>query len=452
MQSAKKFKILKILSLAVCLIIAGAFSPSSDVIYGDDDPDAIMEVFATKECNSFSGGIGGFIKKVIAGKWKKINFDYCPCIPMDLGETSDFTDILKKAWTFVKSIPAGFWSGEFDLGMQTEKPQLENTQKEVWAEAWKADALTREMEIQEAAMLVSIALTRASVYIDAYNAAAAQLGKAGMYNTDRNSDSFKRYLPNATSEFPIEASEYDKIRPLNEVMDSYLKRWKEIHPASILAMHDGAAQYNNIKTARDKLYNDLMDGDGGSDALSGVSDIINKVNEVIEKVKGIRSFSDIAGAISAVSGVIDALKNFSIGSLSYDKRMMFAQVVDALLDDVVKNWKSWAAAVLDKSPLYPLNLVKDSFLPVVKDLALLLMIIPPTKGQTKELQLAMALLDQHSALIELNETAVHKIIDLGMWGPQADKTIRRWGKENVTRISHNAAQHKTNAAARKFGF
>ena len=94
-------------------------------------------------------------------------------------------------------------------------------------------------------------------------------------------------------------------------------------------MHDGAAQYNNIKTARDKLYNDLMDGDGGSDALSGVSDIINKVNEVIEKVKGIRSFSDIAGAISAVSGVIDALKNFSIGSLSYDKRMMFAQVVES---------------------------------------------------------------------------------------------------------------------------
>ena len=358
MRVLKIFKILKILSFAVCLMIAGAFAPQPEMLYGGD-PDAIMEVFVTKECNSFSGGISGFISKVISGKWKKINFDYCPCIPMDIGEASNFTDILNKAWSFITSIPAGFWKGEFDLGMQTKKPQLEDTQKKVWAEAWKADALTREMEIQEAAMLVNIALTRASVYIDAYNAAANQLGKVGMYNTDRDSDAFKRYLLKANTEFPIEASEYNKVRPLKEVMDSYLNRWKEIHPASILAMHDGAAKYSNIKSAMDKIYNDLLDGDGGSDALGGVAELVNNVSDVISKIQSIKSFTDIAGIISSVTGVIDALKNFKIGSLSYDKRMLFAQVVDALLDDVVKNWKMWVAAVLDKNPLYPLNLVKD---------------------------------------------------------------------------------------------
>ena len=451
MRVLKIFKILKILSFAVCLMIAGAFAPQPEMLYGGD-PDAIMEVFVTKECNSFSGGISGFISKVISGKWKKINFDYCPCIPMDIGEASNFTDILNKAWSFITSIPAGFWKGEFDLGMQTKKPQLEDTQKKVWAEAWKADALTREMEIQEAAMLVNIALTRASVYIDAYNAAANQLGKVGMYNTDRDSDAFKRYLLKANTEFPIEASEYNKVRPLKEVMDSYLNRWKEIHPASILAMHDGAAKYSNIKSAMDKIYNDLLDGDGGSDALGGVAELVNNVSDVISKIQSIKSFTDIAGIISSVTGVIDALKNFKIGSLSYDKRMLFAQVVDALLDDVVKNWKMWVAAVLDKNPLYPLNLVKDSFLSVVKDLALMLMIIPPTKGQTKELQLVMEMLDHQGSLIELNEMAVHKFIDLGTWGPQAGKTMKRWGKENVTRISHNATQYKQTGTSRKFGF
>ena len=449
-------KVLNIICLALCLIAVGAAAPSSyNAMLMDakaEDPDAIMEVFVTKQCNSFSGGISGFFKKVITGKWKKINFDYCPCIPMDIGEASSFSDILSKAWTFIKSIPAGFWSGEFDLGMQTKKPQLEDTQKKVWAEAWKADALAREMEIQEAAMLVSISMARANVYISAYNADAAQMAKAGMYNGDRNSSAFKNLMNNLTMEFPLEASDYNKIQPLSSVLQPYLNRWKEFHPYNIKAMHDAASYYGSMQNAMNSLYNELINDDGGSDALADIAELVNKVKDVIDKFKNIRSITDIQAIIDSVSGVIDLLKNIKIGKLSFNSRMLFVQIVNALLDDIVKNWKMWVAAVLDKNPLYPLEVVKDSFIPVIKDLALLLMIIPPEKGQTKELQLVMAMLDQNSALVELNEREVHKYIDLGMWGPQVEKTVKRWGKENAVRISHNASQYKKNNKTRKLGF
>ena len=149
---------------------------------GDDDPEAVLEVWRTKDCNSYSGGIAGFFKKVISGKWKDINFDYCPCIPLDLGEAASLQGVLNALWSFVKSIPSGFWSGKFDIGIRTKSPQLEKTQKELWQKMWIEDGGSRELNVEAEAMLKNITISYSQALLNAYNASFEELKKIGYKN------------------------------------------------------------------------------------------------------------------------------------------------------------------------------------------------------------------------------------------------------------------------------
>ena len=451
------FRFFKIAILALCLVAVGAMSPMEEpeAVWGEDDPPHVIEVFRTGDCNSYSGGWWDFIKKVITGKWKDINFKYCPCVPMDLGELTDFSKILTNLWTIVTSIPGGFWSGEWDIGIKTKGPQLEKTMIEVWGKNWEQDAMAREMVIQAEAMIKSIEAARDSVFLNEFNAILDVHKSRGIHTTNFRGRSWPKDLMGF-----LQAT-YTGITPMNGEEDRINAYSRKYILGDLLATRKGSDYYNGVQSAIDALYNELIKDDGEKDPLGNVKALYDKVSSLIESFKkvmdikksGWKAITEIPKLISGITEVMDSLKKaLDIGGFGFNKRMVLYQILDALLDDVVKNYWMWFYAVLDKNPTYPLGLLKDSIMPVMKDMMFLLFIIPPEKGQTKMLQLATAMADQQAGLTELSEYLLSSFQDRKMVLDQAKNSKKAAIKSNVTTIAHDAANVKNTGKSHKVGF
>ncbi|MCR5347060.1 MAG: hypothetical protein K6E38_04720 [Fretibacterium sp.] len=453
------FKFTQILLLAFGLVAMGAMAPmeETDAVWGDD-PKHVVEVFRTGKCNSYSGGWWDFIKKVFTGKWSSISFKYCPCIPMDLGELTDLSKVLTHIWDFVTSIPSGFWKGEWDIGIKTKDPQLEKTMKQVWEKSWEQDAMARELVIQAEAMIKSITIARSRVFGDAFeeNMKRLRQGKGNMYSVNYYNQMNK--LNNLMGRFP---DAYTKLTPMEDEEKSFNSRFREIEEVSLLAMKAIGNNYDGVKDAINALYNELIKDDGEKDPLKNVDTLFKNITKVIESAQkilndksgGWAAVAEIPLLINGVTEVMNSLENaLNIGGFGFNKRMMLYQVLNALMDDVVKNVLVWGAAVLDKNPTYPLTVVKDSVMPVLKDMMFLLFLVPPEKGQTKMLQLATAMADQQAGLTELNEHAFMKFQDVRMWAEQARKSKNMAIQKNMEIIGHEAATVQGQGKSHKIGF
>lgn len=429
------------LCLASCFIMLGAASP----MIGDDDPEAVLEVWRTKECNSYSGGIAGFFKKVITGKWKDINFDYCPCIPLDLGEAASLQGVLNALWSFVKSIPSGFWSGKFDIGIRTKSPQLEKTQKELWQKMWIEDGGSRELNVEAEAMLKNITISYSQALLNAYNASLNELKKVGYTNNQRSNPSALEpfaWMPDRT---------YTGFTNMNAELDSLNQKWRQLHNGHLKAMKALAGNYSSVKNAMNTLYTEMLKDDDGKTAFAGLTNLYQKVMDVVDKFNNLTNqkmswdniFSIIGDAVKlagAVKDVIEALNKDLLGDAGFNKRMLIFQMLMALKDDVALSLQVWKAALLDKNPLYPLNTVKESFKPVLNDLLTLLFMLPNEKGQTKMLQLAIAMAQQQGGLHQLNEYSVSLFQDVRSWTRQADNAKKQAIRTNMVTVGSSAAK------------
>ncbi len=449
----KPFKLLQILCLALCLVAVGALAPMEEpeAVWGDDDPKQVVEVFRTGNCKRYSSGFWDYWKGIITGR----KFEYCSCIPVDIGELGNWSDILSNLGTIFKSIPGGFWSGEIDLAIKTKDPQLENTMKKVWAKHWIEDGGARMLVIQAEAMIKSIQIARSAALRGAYDSNTEELKKAG-YRFDY------RQNPSALDKLAwMPAGDYTGITPMSDEETRLNNRWRVLHFQHLKAMKAIGDKYDNLRNDMASLYSELINDDGEKDPFGNVRELYNKVSELIENFKkalnvkesGLAGITQIPSLISGVTDVMNSLKDaLNLGSFGFNKRMVLYQLLDALLDDVIKNWQMWLYAVLDKNPTYPLGLIKDSITPVMKDMMMLLFIVAPEKGQTKMLQLATAMADQQTELAELNDHAVAKFQDIKMWSDQAKNAKKAAIKSNVATIAHDAATVGNSGKSHKIGF
>ncbi len=447
-------KFLRVTALALCLIVLGAMSPMEEptAVWGDDDPKQVVEVFRTKKCKRYSDGFWDYWWGIITGR----KFEYCPCIPMDLGELGEWSEIFSNLGTIFKSLPSGFWKGEIDLAIKTKDPHLEDMQKKVWNKHWVEDAGSRELVIQAEAMVKSIQIARSAALAGTYEAILKKHQEYGVHSTDFR----KRPLPaDILSYLP---ATYTGITPMNgeeDRINSYLRKHSL---ANVLAAGKAGEHYTSMLDAMNALYNEMIKDDGEKDPLGNVRELFNKISKVIEDFKkvlnvkksGWSAITSIPTLISGVTDVMNSLKDaLNLGGFGFSKRMMLYQVLEAMLDDVVKNWKVWTAAVLDKNPTYPIqHEIVDGIMPVMKDLMMLLFIVPPEKGQTKMLQLATAMTDQQAALTELNEYAILSFHDRKMVLDQAKNSKNAAIQSNITTIGHEAANTKDTGKSHKIGF
>ena len=365
------FKLFKIAFLALCLVALGAMAPMEgpDAVWGEDDPKQVVEVFRTGKCNRYSDGFWSYWGGIISGR----KFEYCPCVPMDLGELGNWSDIFSNLGTIFKSLPGGFWSGEIDLAIKTKDPHLENTMKKVWNKHWVEDAGSRELVIQAEAMIKSIQIARSTALLGTYNAILDTHKAYGIHTTDFRNRSWPKdlmgFLP----------TEYKGITPMNGEEDRINGYSRKYILGDLLAVKKGGEHYQSVQNAMDALYNELIKDDEEKDPFGKVTELYNKISKVIEDFKKVLNIKEsgwkaITSIPTLISGVTDAMSSLkdalNIGSFGFSKRMMLYQVLDALLDDVVKNLWVWTYAVLDKNPTYPLTLIKDSITPVLKDLKL----------------------------------------------------------------------------------
>ena len=447
------FKLFKIALLALCLVAVGAMSPMEEpeAVWGEDDPKQVVEVFRTGKCKRYSSGFWDYWGGIITGR----KFEYCPCIPMDLGELGNWSEIFSNLGTIFKSLPGGFWKGEIDLAIKTKDPHLENTMKKVWNKHWVEDAGSRELTIQAEAMIKSIAIARSTALENTYKAIANEHHKS-FYNTDYRTKGLPSSIVNHIS------SSYTGITPMNAEEDRFNNYVRKDMTINILAAGKGAEQYDSVKSAMDALYNELIKDDGEKDPFGKVTELYNKISKVIEDFKkvlnikesGWKSITSIPTLISGVTDAMNSLKDaLNIGGFGFNKRMMLYQVLDAMLDDVIKNWKVWTAAVLDKNPTYPIkHEIVDGITPVMKDLMMLLFIVSPEKGQTKMLQLATAMTDQQAALTELNEYAILTFHDRKMVLDQVKTAKKAAIQSNITTIARDAANVGNSGKSHTIGF
>jgi hypothetical protein len=447
------FKLFKIALLALCLVALGALSPmpGTNPTWGDDNPSQVVEVFRTGKCKRYSDGFFDYWWGIITGR----KFEYCPCIPMDLGELGDWSEIFSNLGTIFASLPGGFWKGEIDLAIKTKDPHLEAKQQDVWKKEWVQDAGSRELVIQAEAMVKSIEIARSAALLNEFNAILGVHASRGIHSTNFRNRSWPKDL------IKFLPATYTGITPMNgeEVrIDAYAKKYIT---ADLLALKKGGDHYSSVQSAIDALYNELLKDDEEKDPFGNIAELYNKITKLIDSFKkalnvkesGWKAITSIPTLISGVTDAMNSLKDaLNIGGFGFSKRMMLYQVLDAMLDDVVKNVKVWVAAVLDKNPTYPLGLVKDSIMPVMKDMMLLLFIIPPEKGQTKMLQLATDMTDQQAGLSELNEYILSSFQDRKMFLDQAKNSKKAAVKSNITTIGHDAATVGNSGKSHKIGF
>ncbi|MBQ9528458.1 MAG: hypothetical protein IJR68_12710 [Fretibacterium sp.] len=447
----KLFRFLKIAALALCLVVLGAMSPMTEpgVVWGDDDPKQVVEVFRTGKCKRYSDGFWDYWGGIITGR----KFEYCPCIPMDLGELTDFSQILSNLGTIFKSLPGGFWKGEIDLAIKTKDPHLEDTMKKVWNKHWVQDAGARELVIQAEAMVKSIQIARSAAFLGTFNAILNTHQKYGVHGNDFR----KKPLPKDVLSY-LQVT-YTGITPMNKEEDRINAYLRRDSAANILGAGKGSEHYDSLLNALDALYNELINDDGEKDPFGNITKLYNDLMKLIDnfrKVLDIKGggWTQIPALISGITTVMNDLKKaLEIGGFGFNKRMVLYQVLDALLDDVVKNWKVWTAAVLDKNPTYPIkHEIVDGIKPVLQDLLKLLFVVAPEKGQTKMLQLATAMADQQSALTELNEYAILSFHDRKMVLDQAKNSKKAAIQSNVTTIAHDAANVGNSGKSHKIGF
>ena len=447
----KLFRFLKIAALALCLVVLGAMSPMTEpgVVWGDDDPKQVVEVFRTGKCKRYSDGFWDYWGGIITGR----KFEYCPCIPMDLGELTDFSQILSNLGTIFKSLPGGFWKGEIDLAIKTKDPHLEDTMKKVWNKHWVQDAGARELVIQAEAMVKSIQIARSAAFLGTFNAILNTHQKYGVHGNDFR----KKPLPKDVLSY-LQVT-YTGITPMNKEEDRINAYLRRDSAANILGAGKGSEHYDSLLNALDALYNELINDDGEKDPFGNITKLYNDLMKLIDNFKKVLDikgggWTQIPALISGITTVMNDLKKaLEIGGFGFNKRMVLYQVLDALLDDVVKNWKVWTAAVLDKNPTYPIkHEIVDGIKPVLQDLLKLLFVVAPEKGQTKMLQLATAMADQQSALTELNEYAILSFHDRKMVLDQAKNSKKAAIQSNVTTIAHDAANVGNSGKSHKIGF
>lgn len=447
-------KFLKIAALALYLVALGALSPMEDpdAVWGDDDPKQVVEVFRMGKCKRYSTGFWDYWKGIITGR----KFEYCPCIPMDLGELTDFSQILSNLGTIFKSLPGGFWGGEIDLAIKTKDPHLENTMKKVWNKHWVEDAGARELNIQAEAMIKSIQVARSTAFLDEFNAILDTHKAYGIHTTDYRGKSWPTDL------IGMLPKDYTGIRSMKDEEDRINQSARYYIQGDLLALKKGSDHYSSVKNAMDALYNELIKDDGEKDPFGNITDLYNKLTKLIDNFKktlnikesGWSAITNIPQLISGITDVMNSLTDaLKLGSFGFSKRMVLYQILDALLDDVVKNWKMWLAAILDGNPTYPIkHEVVDAISPVMKDMMQLLFIVAPEKGQTKMLQIAMALVDHQAGLSELNEYILSSFQDRKMWLDQAKNSKKAAIQSNMSTIGHEAATVKGNGKSHKIGF
>ena len=447
----KLFRFLKIAALALCLVVLGAMSPMTEpgVVWGDDDPKQVVEVFRTGKCKRYSDGFWDYWGGIITGR----KFEYCPCIPVDLGELGNWSDIFTNLGTIFKSLPGGFWKGEIDLAIKTKDPHLEDTMKKVWNKHWVQDAGARELVIQAEAMVKSIQIARSAAFLGTFNAILNTHQKYGVHGNDFR----KKPLPKDVLSY-LQVT-YTGITPMNKEEDRINAYLRRDSAANILGAGKGSEHYDSLLNALDALYNELINDDGEKDPFGNITKLYNDLMKLIDNFKKVLDikgggWTQIPALISGITTVMNDLKKaLEIGGFGFNKRMVLYQVLDALLDDVVKNWKVWTAAVLDKNPTYPIkHEIVDGIKPVLQDLLKLLFVVAPEKGQTKMLQLATAMADQQSALTELNEYAILSFHDRKMVLDQAKNSKKAAIQSNVTTIAHDAANVGNSGKSHKIGF
>lgn len=452
-------KPLSVIALALCLVALGALAPMEepDAVWGAGDPrfPHVIEVLKLGSCKRYSSNavdyVWGITKIPFIKKRRK--FRYCTCIPMDVGDMLELNTYIENIGELMLSVPAGFFNGEIDWPFfKTSDPHLEKTQKKVWAKEWVQDAGARELRIQAKAMITSIDIDRSSVFADAFNQNSAPLSQ----------------LNKLMGEFP---DAYTTITPMDKEEDRINANLRRHSMANILAAGKGSAHYDNVLSALTALYNELIKDDGEKDPKDKLyDDLMEEIQKNIlaklDKKKGWKSLDDLKLDLNkAMNSVIKKLGTNS------RERMMLYQLFNALMDDVLENdWLNFYAVVdelkeevLDsmvgaiwperfRHTAYPVSLTKDTIASVLEDMASLLFIVAPEKGQTKMLQLATAMADQQAGLTELNEHAFMKFQDMRMWSEQSRKSKNMAIQKNMELIGREAATVQGNGKSHKIGF
>ena len=206
-------KFLTSFCLALCLIVIGAIAPS----VGDDDPAWIVEISREGKCT----GSGDGIKEL------------CNCIPYDYGENT-LESVVERASKLFPN-PYSLVMAEWKVGLETEEPQLESKQIDIWTQYLTKTAQSELLYKQSQSMIKNSSVSRSDAFTKTF-------------------DEMKNINTQYDSNFP----DYSGFTSMTEEEARLNEKWRIFARVHILAMKNAAGRYDTETSARNDLYNELM--------------------------------------------------------------------------------------------------------------------------------------------------------------------------------------------------
>ena len=315
----------------------------------------------------------------------------CTCIPMDYGDIKGLGDLAGLVAKAIGQLFIKVFSGKWTI-FNSEDPSLEKTQIDVWLQYLQQELASEVTLMQEKAMTKNWGVSHSDAFKTTFNNSLTPLqnGKAysGYNNTDGQFD----------SDFP----DYTGINTMSTEEARLINRWREMAKAHMLSMNAIGKRYDAEKAVLDAFFNEIF-RDPSTNSVDFMSTAMGQLN---------------AGLVWAA---LDDSPQYPYTTL------------------MPKAMTLWAKLQAEKAISGIMG--KISILDDVQDI-----------GQTKMLQIVGGMTDNMAALIERNDEAFGKFMDIRSATEQRERARSRAIQTNMVEISKKAAETRSTGKSYNLGF
>lgn len=326
--------------------------------------------------------------KATKNPWKA-----CTCIPIDYGDITGLGDVARLIAKAVGQLFTKVFTGNWDI-FNTEGPSLEKTQIDLWLQYLQEELASEVTLMQEKAMIKNWGVSHSDAFKTTFSNSLTPLqnGKAYTGISSSNTDS------QVDSDFP----NYTGINVMSTEEARLIKRWREMANAHMLSMNAIGKRYDTEKSVMDAFFNEIF-RDPSNNSINFMSTATSQIT---------------SGMMWAV---MDGSPQYPFTSLMPKAATLWAKLqAEKAISSITKK-----ASILDD--------------------------VPDT-GQTKMLQIVGGMTDNMATLIDRNDDAFGKFLDIRSATEQRERARTQAIQTNMVEISKKAAGTKSSGKSYNLGF
>lgn len=316
----------------------------------------------------------------------------CTCIPIDYGDITGLGDVARLIAKAIGQLFYKVFTGNWEI-LNTEGPALEKTQIDLWQQALQIELASELTLMQEKAMTKSWGVSHSNAFKTTFTNSLTPLQNGKAYSG----------ISNAESQFDSDFPNYTGINLMSTEETRLIKRWRDMAKAHMLSMNAIGKRYDTEKSVRDAFFNEIF-RDPTNSSVSFMSTANSQV---------------LAGMIWAA---MDGSPQYPYTTLFLQKAMPLYAKLQA---------EKAIGSILGKA-----SILDDS----------------PDTAQTKMLQIVGGMTDNMATLIERNDEAFGKFMDVRSATEQRKRARSRAIQTNMVEISKKAAETRSTGKSYNLGF